>query len=355
MIGGEMMKMEIIYTPKLKKSCFAIAGGKNPITSFKEMKFSDEQLDTCLPKEEKLEYLNDKNYESYGSMPLFSSLYSFFSDDKPLILYAAEDGDCDTCLKIFLKYGEGKRPNLDELVGIRTCMDNYDGDINSVVKKAERLMELMFPENLYLFEHCSGVMGDFWGNFTWDRYQSHNYLPCASPWSHVSMDKEGLRVISLIASQSVDAYSRDRVEYYRQQIRNGKRLGCIVYVIPHISNYAIILDGHHRVIACMLEGVMPDCLMISPAYYSLVIKKEQTILNLQSANITKKNPGIPNLPEEILEILRDKIIVNKRISEEEKINYYKYYWSDKQNSSTCFPKEYQNITKNIISKCLDGE
>ncbi|MGH4121858.1 MAG: hypothetical protein ACREV6_02810 [Clostridium sp.] len=81
------MSMVIIYTPKGKKTSFAIAGGKNAITSFKEMRFTDEQLDVCIPREDKLQYLNDKKYGSYGSMTLFSSLYSFFSNDKPLILY----------------------------------------------------------------------------------------------------------------------------------------------------------------------------------------------------------------------------------------------------------------------------
>ena len=346
------MSMEIIYTPKDKKSSFAIAGGKNPITSFKEMRFTDEQLDVCISRKEKLQYLNNKKYDNYGSMSLFSSLYSLFSDDKPLILYTAEDGDCDTCLDIFLKYGEGKRPNLDQLTGMRTCMDNYDGDINGAIKKIEELMEIMFPEKLYEFKHCFGVMGDLRGNFTWDRYLSHNYLPFASHCSHLSMNIEGVSLISLIASQPVDAYSEEQVEYYRQQIRNGKRLGCIVYEIEHISNYAIIIDGHHRVIASMLEGVFPDCLIISPAEYRLVIKKEQTILNLSRSNITKKNPGIPNLPEEILEILRNNTINNKDISEDEKIKYYKYYRSNTKKTNTDFSKEYETAAKDMITKGL---
>jgi hypothetical protein len=140
------------------------------------------------------------------------------------------------------------------------------------------------------------------------------------------------------------------VEYYGQQIRNGKRFGCVIYDIEHISNYAIILDGHHRVLAFMLEGVFADCLMISPADYRLAIKKEQTILNLTRTNITKKNPGITDLSEGILEILRNNSIVNKDISEEEKIKYYKYYRSNTKKNSTYFPKEYGTAAKNMITK-----
>ena len=346
--------VEIISTSKDKKTSFAIAGGKHPTTSFKEMRFTDEQLDDCLTKEEKSQYLDAEKYEYWGSLPLFSSLYSFFSEDKPVILYTAEDGDCDTCLEIFLKYGEGQRPNLNELTDMRTCMDDYDGDINVAIKKVAGLMEIMFPQKLYEFEHGTGIMGDLSGDFTWDKYQNHNYLPGASPWSQLNMSLGNKRVISLITSQPVDAYSEERVEYYRQQIRNGKRLGCIVYEIEHISNYAIILDGHHRVLASMLEGVFPDCLMISSANYKLVTKKEQTILNLQpTTNITKKNPGIPDLPEEILKILRNNIIVNKDISAVEKIKHYKYYRSNTKKDDMHFPKKYETTAKDMISKVND--
>lgn len=127
--------MEIVHTPNDRNATFAIAGGNHPRVSFPKMGFSDEQLEACLSTEQRLEYLKVKEYENWGSIPLFSTLYSIFSEGKPLILYTAEDGECDTCLDIFLKYGEGQRPNLDELMDMRTCMDDYDGDINPAFPK----------------------------------------------------------------------------------------------------------------------------------------------------------------------------------------------------------------------------
>jgi hypothetical protein len=55
-LEGELMGLDIIYAPKDSKYIFAISGGKNPITSFQEMRFIDEQLDVCLTREEKLQY-----------------------------------------------------------------------------------------------------------------------------------------------------------------------------------------------------------------------------------------------------------------------------------------------------------
>jgi hypothetical protein len=362
--------LEIIFTPKGRNIIFAIAGGTNPKISFLEMGFTDEQLEACLPAGDYLKHLEEEQYDYWGSLTRYSSLYLLFSEDKPLILFTAEGGEFDTCLEIFLKYGDGQRPNLDELLEMRTCMDNYDGDINAAVNKVEKLMEIMFPEKLYEFEHCTGVMSDLWGNFTWDRYQDHNRLPCSSPWNHVRLNFDGLKLsedaflngsnkeklhrlkaICLVASQPTEAFSKERVEYYRQQIKNGKSLGCIAYKIPEISNYAIILDGHHRVIASMLEGVFPDCLLITEASYRLDTKKEQTILNLNPPdNITKKNPGITGLPEKILGILNSKATFHKEVIEEGNLMYYKYYRSNAEKSNTCFPKEYEPAVKNILSK-----
>ena len=49
--------MEIIYAPKDKKSSLEITGGVNPITSFREMRFTDNQLDVCIPFLQRINHL----------------------------------------------------------------------------------------------------------------------------------------------------------------------------------------------------------------------------------------------------------------------------------------------------------
>lgn len=351
-----------------RNAAYAIAGGKTPKAAIMTMDFSDKQLKKVLPQKEYSKYLKQQQEEYFGSLPLFSSLYLFSSETKPIVLYTSEGGTCDTCLEIFLKYGEGQRPNFDELLEMRTCMDNYDNDVNKATKKVEKLMEIMFPEKLYKFEYCMGVMADVDGNFTWDRYQKHNYLPCASPCSHISFKISSPKelkqiklehshtkecnktnnVICLVASQPAKAYSAERVEYYRQKIRSGEKLGCVVYKLDYISNYAIILDGHHRVLASMLEGIFPDCLLISPAYYRIGKRNQEKVLNLDgSTNITKSNPGISDLPEEIWKILENDKGVKENVLDEYKIRCYEYYLG-KSGLEKNFPKEYENAAKKII-------
>lgn len=348
---------------------YAIAGGKSPKAGIITLDFSDQQLQKVLPQNEYLEYLKYQKEEYFGSLPLFSSICLFSSESEPLAYYAAEGGTCDTCLEIFLKYGKGQRPNFDELLEMRTCMDNYDSDVNMATKKVEKLMETMFPEKLYKFGHCMGVMADIDGNFTWDRYQRHNYLPGASPCSHFSLKitspvvlkhekrlehlctKEGnttSNVMCLVASQPAKAYSADCVEYYRRKIRNGEKLGCVAYKLDHISNYAIILDGHHRVLAAMLEGLFLDCLLISPAYYRIVTRGQEKILNLEeSKNITKSNLGISDLTEKIWEILEKNNTVKDSSADEYKLKFYADYLN-KSEIEKYFPKEYEISAKSII-------
>lgn len=319
--------MKILYRSKDKKTAFAIAGSENPAMSFKEMRYTQEQVEPYLTTdEEKRIFAYEMEFGNYGSMPQFTSLYALCSEDRPMVMFAAEGGHCDTCLSIFLKYGEGRRPDFDKLEDLRTCIDNYDGDIGKAAVKAEALVNVMFPERLYVFSHALGVMSDLWDNFTWDRYQRHEHLPYASPWTHVHMSVKGEMLWSLLASQPAEAYSEERVASYRKRIKEGERFGCIIYAIPRISNYAIILDGHHRVLASMLEGVFPDCLLIRRASYRFGTRDNQTVLNVHpSWKISRQNLGISGLSEEMLKRLGKYESSFYEVDPQGEDKYYAYY------------------------------
>jgi hypothetical protein len=353
----EVNILKILYRTKDNKSAFAIAGGENPAMSFKEIKYTNEQVKAYLTtSEEEKRFAYEMEFGNYTSMPLFTSLYALCSEDRPMVIYAAEDGDCDTCLSIFLKYGEGKRPNFDTLEDLRTCMDNFDGDIGEAAVKAEALVNVMFPERLYEFSHGLGIMSDLGDNFTWDRYQSHEHLPCASPWTHVQMSVKGEKLWSLLASQPTTAYSEERVAYYRQRISEGERFGCIIYTIPKISNYAIILDGHHRVLASMLEGVFPDCLLISRASYRLGTRDNHTVLNVHpSWKISRQNPGISDLSNEMLERLGKYESSFYIVDPEGEDKHYAYYRSNPEGAGIDLSGSYTTAAKDMIRKALlDG-
>lgn len=98
-------------------AAYAIAGGKNPEMSVLKMEFSSQQMKEFLTLKEYSQYLKVScgEEEYWGSISLFSSLFAFSSGSEPLVLYTAEGGTSDTCLEIFLKYGNGQRPNFDEL------------------------------------------------------------------------------------------------------------------------------------------------------------------------------------------------------------------------------------------------
>ena len=354
-------------------AAYAIAGGKNPEVSVFKMELSSQQMKEFLTLKEYSQYLKAScgEEEYWGSISLFSSLFAFSSGSEPLVLYAAEGGTCDTCLEIFLKYGNGQRPNFDELSDMRTCMDNYDSDLNKAANKVEKLMDVMFSEKLYKFEHCMGIMADADGNFSWSRYQERSYVPCASPFSQFGLevatpdlvekrkkeDGAAIRqsckaVIFLLASQPESSYSAERVEYYRQRIRSGERFGCVAYKLDYIANYAIVLDGHHRLLASMLEGLFTDCLLISSPYYQICDKPKEKTLNLSGHNITKRNPGITDLPDEAWEILeRGKAEAMNSMPDDFKRQCYEYY-RNKNKTEKTFAEDYEGAAHKIIENAV---
>lgn len=354
-------------------AAYAIAGGKNPEMSVFKMELSSQQMKEFLSQKEYSQYLKVSSGEEeyWGSISLFSSLFAFSSKSEPLVLYAAEGGTCDTCLEIFMKYGNGQRPNFDELSDMRACMDNYDSDLNKAANKVEKLMDVMFPEKLYKFEHCMGIMADADGNFSWSRYQERSDVPCASPFSQFGLEvaipdlsekrkkEDGVpirqfckAVVFLIASQPESSYSAERVEYYRQRIRNGERFGCVAYKLDYIANYAIVLDGHHRLLASMLEGLLTDCLLISSPYYQICDKPKEKTLNLSGHNITKKDPGITDLPDEVWEILeRGKDIAINNLSDDFKRQCYEYYRNENKTKIN-FAENYEVAAQKIIESAV---
>lgn len=364
---------ELIHSLEEGKITVAIAGGKNPKTSYQYNRYSEEELKKCLPEKDYKKYKNDQAYEYWGWLPLFSTLCSFCSDGEPLILYTAEDGGCDTCLDMFLKYGKGQCPNFTELTDMRTCMNDYDGDLVGAVKKLDQLMEIMFPENLYTFQYCAGMMADLDGNFTWDRYQTHHYVPYASAMTHVGMyvrisrttsqaniaqsGKNDLpascmiEAICLLASQPPESFSKERVDYYRQQIRSGKKVGCIAYEIEGLSNYALILDGHHRVIASMLEGVFPDCLLISKVHYELITEKDKTYIKLPDHLCESKKKSRILVSSESANRLgaHSGNMAKISLSEREKLELYAFYRNNYKLNEIQFPEEYGAAAKKMAA------
>jgi hypothetical protein len=370
--------MEIVHTTKDRRITYAIAGGKMPKASFVTLFYGNEQLKEVIPEEDYSNYIESLKYEYMGSIELYSELLSLFSEGGPVILYTAEGGTCDTCLEIFLKYGKGKRPDFDKLSEMRNCMNDYDGDIIRAAMKTEKMLDVLLSGNLYSFEYCVGIMGDIRGDFTWDRYQSHNYLPGASNMSHVydmyvrnpkitdeQFSRKGrseaciskyVNAVSLLASQPPEAFSEERVEYYRRQIREGNRFGCVALKIKSISNYAIILDGHHRVLASMLEGVFPDCLLISESRYRLMVKGGETLLKLPpkvTDNVRKT--GIPDLPSDALEFLRSNLDNIKKEAQPGELEIYKHYRDNTDTRNFKFPPEYSEAAEKMIDRIFNKD
>ncbi len=111
--------MGLLHTGKDGQHTYAIFASRKSVCSFIEMKYTKAEIKQCLPENEYSDFICRLDYEYCGSMPLYTTLFSYSVDKKPLLIYDSEGGECDTCMCIFLKYEEGQRPDFDRLIEMR--------------------------------------------------------------------------------------------------------------------------------------------------------------------------------------------------------------------------------------------
>lgn len=138
---------------------------------------------------------------------------------------------------------------------------NFDKDIDEI----ESILSLL-EDNYYVIKECELCPTDGEGEFFWnisskgkeyfgssDIFYDGNYVPSFIPKF-------------LIPSQRTDSFNKDRVEYYREKLRNGEELRGIAYYIRGCM--CLLIDGHHKATAAYLEGKRLKCLTIIECYYS---------------------------------------------------------------------------------------
>jgi hypothetical protein len=163
---------------------------------------------------------------------------------------------CPTCEEIVLAgYGIDK-VETSVIENLRICTSGkIDLSQPQVLDKLSPLLNLLKP-GLYLLSvipHCpsDGKGGFFWTSPVKPIYQKDCYW---HEWRFPGPPT------FLVPTQPLAKLDRATVEFYRKEIREGKRVGGIAY---HIEGYmSALLDGHHRATAALYENTQIDCLTI---------------------------------------------------------------------------------------------
>jgi hypothetical protein len=175
-------------------------------------------------------------------------------NDIPLVKWHDNEHNCPTCEK-YLTAGYG----IDKIDG--SVIENIKSSSNKteiVAKKditpIKHLLELL-DEGLYLVSFIPHYPTNGEGDFFWNMSNDMKiYRGLSDSWF-----SNGTPAF-LLPTQPTNKYDEGRVEFYREQIRQGVQLGGIVY---YFGGYlSAILDGHHRATASFAEGVPLNCLTI---------------------------------------------------------------------------------------------
>ena len=174
--------------------------------------------------------------------------------DEPALLSGVKEGGCFTCYRYFIKAGPAHLPSIENLENLRCTADNIEDGEMGVIQKALPLINLL-AKGIYHFKVENYYPTDGEGNFFWMPLTRQRVYDCAT-YSHIYSGPARF----LAPTQPVTAFNQARVEEYRRRIQNGEQVGGIAY--KYINRLSFLLDGHHRAVAAMLEGVDFPCLTI---------------------------------------------------------------------------------------------
>ncbi len=175
-------------------------------------------------------------------------------NDIPLVKWHDNENNCPTCEQ-FLTAGYGMdKIDITTVEQIRECCTKVNILTDKDITPVRPLLELL-EEGLYLISFIPHYPTDGEGNYFW--HMSNEMKVYKS--LHDSWLSNGIPAF-MLPTQPLNKYDRNRVEYYREQIRKGTQLGGIAY---YFGGYlSALLDGHHRATASFLEGIPLDCLTI---------------------------------------------------------------------------------------------
>lgn len=177
-------------------------------------------------------------------------------NDVPLIKIHANE--CPTCDQI-LQAGYGLDKVDRGIVKQIECSENlYGVDENTFIENLKPILMLL-ESGLYLFSNIQYYPTDGYGNCFW----SVNNKPKISKGLAQSWEAQEIPSF-LIPTQPVSKIDFKRIDYYREKLKNGEKLGGIAF---YIEGYmSAILDGHHRAMASLLEHKPISCITISKVH-----------------------------------------------------------------------------------------
>jgi hypothetical protein len=218
--------------------------------------------------------------------------------------------ECPTCEQLLSAGYSIDEVDVNIVNRIKSCSNGAELIKDDVVQALSPLLNLL-EKGLYLLSYIPHYPTNGEGKCFWDLGNTPKlFKGLMQSWYHQDIPS------FLIPTQPISNYSVARMEYYRSKLRNSEVLGGIAYYIDGFMS--ALLDGHHRAMACLMEGKPLNCLTISRVTAISTGKFFKTIENLWVAG---QSISASILPKDVIREINTKFGKTSIIGQEEVEKY----------------------------------
>lgn len=175
-------------------------------------------------------------------------------DNIPLVSLSEASSPMDSSIIKLIKGRSYVDRNVIEKININMKFKNLEESFDGL-KPFLKLLD----DGEYEIKQEDMIPTDGENNYFWNCALTEKYYHASADIYHNGMYIEG-RAKFLMPSQGTHCFDKDRVDYYREKIRNGEELLGIALELRGFI--ALLLDGHHKATASYLEGKKLKCLII---------------------------------------------------------------------------------------------
>ncbi|UYZ38878.1 cytoplasmic protein [Clostridium beijerinckii] len=192
---------------------------------------------------------------------------AYFLGNTPLVMTNSQY--CPTC-SVLIQLAEGREKVDSEVIKIINNINSVQ-NVEDGFHKIKPILSLL-EDGYYVLKEIELVPTDGEGNYFWKLDgASQNYNASADLYYDCKCVVGEPKF--MVPSQGMECYNQERVDYYREKIRNGEKLFGIAIELRGFM--ALLIDGHHKATAAYLEGKTLGCItIINPYLYRYENGKE---------------------------------------------------------------------------------
>lgn len=223
----------------------------------------------------KMKYVKDENDNMKEA---------YFLGNTPLVMTNSEY--CPTC-SVLIQLAEGREKVDSEVIEILNNINSIQ-NVEDGFQKIKPILSLL-EDGYYVLKEIELVPTDGEGNFFWKLDGvSQNYNASADLYYDCKCFAGVPKF--MVPSQGMECYNKERVDYYRERIKNGEKLFGIAIELRGFI--ALLIDGHHKATAAYLEGKTLSCITVINPYVYRYSNGEEGIRYLhEEIPFSKLNSG----------------------------------------------------------------